>query len=155
MNNDLPQIVILRTGKREARHAGHVDAVLGDPEPLLRCAHFNDVLEFRRVGMQAFRNFRSSNAWPAMTIRAAVLQKLARTGLNACRVGKVDRQSILGMAVDRRGPNLDQRPFHDGRIFRWKQENACSAFKLKAFSRSKQIRFARLCAVRLRSNSFG
>lgn len=118
MNNDLPQIFILRTGKHEAQHDGHVDAVLGDPEQLLRRALFNDVLEFRRVGMQVFRNFRSSNARSAMTIRAAVLQKFARTGLNACRVCKIARRSILGMAVDRSGANLDQRPFHDGRFFR-------------------------------------
>src|SRR5262245_5737842 len=51
---DGPDLVVARPAHAEARHRGHLDAVLDHPEQLAARAFFGDLLEVRWIGLQTF-----------------------------------------------------------------------------------------------------
>src|SRR5207248_10928524 len=66
-----PDFLIRHFDAREARHAGHVDAVLDHPEKLARLTRADDLLEIGRIGAQPFRQFCPFDARRAMAVGAA------------------------------------------------------------------------------------
>src|SRR6266404_7132831 len=114
--DDRPDFLVVDADLSEARHAGHVDAVLDHPEDHARLI-VGDLLEVGRIGAQAFRELGPLDARPAVAIDAAALREGARPRLDGRRV--VERRRRLepgGMAVDRGSTNLGQRPGDDLRI---------------------------------------
>src|SRR5258706_4256530 len=110
---DRPDLLVVDADLSEARHAGHVDAVLDHPEDHARLL-VGDLLEIGRIGAQAFRELGPLDARPAVAIDAAALREGAGARLDGRRV--VERRRRLepgGMAVDRGGTNPPQRPGGD------------------------------------------
>src|SRR5712672_3086540 len=113
---DRPDLLVVDADLPEARHAGHVDAVLDHPEDHARLV-VGDLLEIGRIGAQAFRELGPFDARPAVAIDAAALREGARPRLDGRRI--VERRRRLepgGMAIDRGGADLRQRPGDDLRI---------------------------------------
>src|ERR1700704_3472771 len=79
--DDRPDFLVVDADLPEARHAGHVDAVLDRPEDDARFV-VDDLLEIGRIGMQPFREFGPLDARPAVTIDAAALREGARALLD-------------------------------------------------------------------------
>src|SRR5215471_8956037 len=87
--DDRPNFLVRHFGETEARHAGHVDAVLDYPEQILRPAFVDEVLEVGRIGAQTFREFGPIRAGRAVAVDTAALGEGARSRLH-CR-GIIER----------------------------------------------------------------
>src|SRR5262249_44485425 len=114
--DDLPDFLVRHFDFAEARHAGHVDAVLDHPEQLVRPAIVDDLLEVGRVGTEPLGELRPLDARRAMAIPATARLERLRTGLNVRRVVDWNRRRVDGVMVDRSGTDLDQRPLDGGGI---------------------------------------
>ena len=76
----------------------------------------DDFLKIRRIWVQPFRKLRPTDARCAMAIRAVMCGECLGTSLDARRIVDGGGGPILGMAIDRRRANLDQRPTDDCRV---------------------------------------
>src|SRR5262249_56737583 len=84
--DDRPDLLVRHLDRAEARHAGHLDAVLDHPEQLPRLALVDDVLEVGRSGIQAFRELRPLDARPAVAVYAAAGRAGPRARLDRRRI---------------------------------------------------------------------
>ena len=115
--DDRPDLVVFGAGKRKARHAGHVDAVLDHPEQLRGRAIVNDFLQVRRIGMQAFRKLGPIDAGRAMAVGAAERGCRPAPGLHAGGIADAGgRKSVAWRSIEA-VRTFTKRPIDDPRVF--------------------------------------
>ncbi len=116
--DDRPDLLVRHLDHAEARHAGHVDAVLDDPEQVLGGPLAGDLLEIGRIRPQSFRELRPVHARPAMAVHATPLGEGLRPRLDHRGIVERHRRLLLGVVRDRGLPHMHQRPFHESRLVR-------------------------------------